>query len=251
MQIKNPPKYNQNYVMYSISDMMSGLMMVFLFIAVVFMLSQQNLVIQVQKERDQIARNKQAMDAIANMAEQNRTDLHDALIITFAREIEDAKRQAAITNIQWIEIDADNTVRFNAPEVLFKQNKINLSSHYERILRDFFPRYVQVLHEHLQDIDGIRIEGHTSSDGDFLYNMELSQQRAFNTLKYCYEVITNTQHRNWLHTVMGAQGFSSGRPRLNTNGDEDAVRSRRVEFRVITKAEERLYQILDASRIQQ
>lgn len=245
---------------------MSGLMMVFLFIVVVFMLSQQKLVVQVQKERDQIARHKQriqkerdqiarhkqAMDAIANMAKKHRTDLHKALIIVFAKELKDANQKAARSNgIPWIEIEADNTVRFNAPEVLFKSNKTRLSLHYKRILLDFFLRYVQVLYEHSQDIKGVRIEGHTSSKGSFLYNMDLSQQRAFNTLKYCYKLITNNQHRNWLHTIVGAQGFSFSRPIKNANNNEDTDQSRRVEFRVITKAEERLYQILETSRAQQ
>jgi|GEM_PF-396671 len=234
------------YVMSSIADMMSGLMMVFLFIAVVFMLAQQKTVKDIRKERDQIeaqrkeiVAQKDAMAAIAKMAEQNRDKLHSALDVEFRKNFSD-------WNVQLLE---DNTVRFNAPEVLFQTGQADLTERYRNILDNFFPRYVQTLYENREDIDAIRIEGHTSSEwggqDGFMNNMALSQQRAFKTLQYGYTRVSNmnTDLLGWLHTVLGAQGFSFGR-RIVTAGLEDREHSRRVDFRVVTKAEEKLYQIL-------
>ncbi|CAK0760544.1 OmpA-like domain-containing protein [Gammaproteobacteria bacterium] len=262
------------YVMSSIADMMSGLMMVFLFIAVVFMLAQQKTVKDIRAERDQIelqkeeiaaqkysmatiakmaeqkrdqielqkeeiAAQKDSMAAIAKMAEQNRDKLHSALNVEFRKNFSD-------WNVQLLE---DNTVRFNAPEVLFQTGQTDLTDKYKKILDDFFPRYVQVLYKNREDIDAIRIEGHTSSEwggqDGFMNNMKLSQERAFKTLQYGYAKVSNIDSDLlwWLHTVLGAQGFSFGR-KIVVGGQEDREHSRRVDFKVVTKAEEKLYQIL-------
>ncbi|MEN8217007.1 MAG: hypothetical protein ABFS56_11685 [Pseudomonadota bacterium] len=58
----------------------------------------------------------------------------------------------------------DNTVRFKAPKVLFESGKSKLRHKFKTILDDFFPRYVNILQRYRNDIEAIRIEGHTSGD---------------------------------------------------------------------------------------
>lgn len=250
--------HDHAYVMSSIADMMSGLMMVFLFIAVIFMLDQQKTVRvtqqerdqianqkeTIQQERDQIASQKQKMAAIAKMADQSRNKLNNALVVHFREDFQ-----------QWnVDLLPDNTVRFKSPEVLFQVGRAELTERYKNILENFFPRYVAILYENREDIEAVRIEGHTSSDwrgkNSFLENMKLSQQRAFNTLEYSYAHLAGLDQKivDWLHHALGAQGFSFGRPILRKDQSEDMERSRRVDFRVVTKAEKRLYQILDQDK---
>ncbi len=243
---------NKEYL--SIADMMSGLMMVFLLIAIVFMLDvqrskdeieqQKN---EIEQQKNEIERQKNAMAEIAEMAEQSRQLLHEKLL----REFEsDLKRWNA-------DILSDNTVRFNAPKVLFKLGKSTLLPRFKTILSDFFPRYVAILQVYRDEIEAIRIEGHTSSDWiktddvamRYLKNVELSQRRALSTLTYCYALLQHSaRQRDWLQLVLRANGLSFAKLIRNGDGSENADKSRRVEFRVVTKAEEKLYQILERSR---
>ena len=84
----------------------------------------------------------------------------------------------------------------------------------------------------------------------YLKNVELSQRRALSTLTYCYGLLQAFERqRDWLQLVLRANGLSFAKLIHNENGSENADKSRRVEFRVVTRAEEKLYQILKRSRI--
>lgn len=86
----------------SISDMMAGLMMVFLFIAVLFMS-------EVQKEQKVI---KEIAESYQNIQQQLYRDLNQE----FKEDLE----------IWDAEILEDNTIRFKSPEVLFDTNSSEL-----------------------------------------------------------------------------------------------------------------------------
>ncbi len=223
-----------------IADMMTGMMMVFMLIAVAFMLT-------VEASKNEIERQKDAMAEIAEMAERSRLQLNKELSEEFAGNLK-----------AWnAEILKDNTVRFKAPKVLFKTGRSTLRRRFKSILSDFFPRYINILQRYASEIEAVRIEGHTSSDWlganematRYLNNVELSQQRALATLEYCYKDTSVTEkQRVWLRKVLRANGLSFARLILKADKTEDVEKSRRVEFKVVTKAEDRLYQILERSR---
>jgi len=147
----------------SVSDLMAGLMVVFLFIAIALMRSA---VI----ERDQIKE-------VAVTYQETQVAIYQALLDEFEKDL--PKWNAVI--------DKDSlTFTFNSPEVLFARGKQELSTQYRRLLNDFFPRYMTVLNQYRDTISEVRIEGHTSSlwnsntsstDAYFL-NRELSQGRT-------------------------------------------------------------------------
>jgi len=245
-----------------IADMMSGLMMVFMLIAVAFMVSVEASKKEVERQRDaiehqkneieaakkEVERQRDAMAEIAEMADRSRLALHQELRREFRDDL--ARWNAAILE--------DNTVRFKAPDILFKTGRSRLRNRFKRILTDFFPRYVRILQAYEADIDAVRIEGHTSSDWHgvhdmtrrYLKNVQLSQRRALATLEYCYQDTSVTAaQQKWLRTVLRANGLSFARPILKADQKtEDAKKSRRVEFKVVTNAEKRLYQILERSK---
>lgn len=215
----------------SITDMMTGLMMVFMMIAIGFMW-------QIQQEND-------AMSEIAIAYDESRTALNRALIDEFA---EDLPRWDA-------EILADNTVRFREPDVLFDVNSASIKPAFRTILSDFFPRYIGILErpEFRPEVSEIRIEGHTSSDWQgasdqeeaFINNAKLSQDRSFSVLGYVFGLQAESSGtRDWLVTVLRANGLSYAVPVLHADGQEDSERSRRVEFRVLTRTEDKIYRIL-------
>lgn len=84
----------------------------------------------------------------------------------------------------------------------------------------------------LQQFGGvsIAIEGHTDSDGVPIENLALSQRRAFTVLDALVE-------RGVDPATLTAEGFGSEQPVL-IDGVEDKTASRRVEFRVVTAADE-------------
>ena len=230
----------------SIADMMSGLMMVFLFIAVVFMLDTEASKSELEQQKYLIEQQKNAMSKIAEMAENSRLLLNQKLLQEFKLDL-----------INWnATILPDNTIRFNSPKILFKVGKSTLRIKFKTILKDFFPRYINILQNYKQNIEAVRIEGHTSSDWQgakdittrYLKNVKLSQQRALATLEYCYLIPKlSIIQQKWLRKVFRANGLSFAKLIL-TEQQEDIAKSRRVEFKVITKAEEKLYQILKQSR---
>jgi outer membrane protein OmpA-like peptidoglycan-associated protein len=58
------------------------------------------------------------------------------------------------------------TIRFEEPEVLFAIGRSELSEKFQKILDDFFPRYIKIIssEKYRNNIEEIRIEGHTSSE---------------------------------------------------------------------------------------
>jgi outer membrane protein OmpA-like peptidoglycan-associated protein len=214
-----------------ISDLMSVLMMVFLLIAVSYMLK-----VYLEKEKIQEV-------AVTYNKLQNK--LYDDLNLEFE---EDLKRWNA-------EIDkASLSVRFKSPDILFNMGSASLKPKFKNILADFFPRFIAILHkdDYRNDIDEIRIEGHTSSywraetteNKAYIYNMKLSQNRTRNVLEYVLRNESNENLAKWIRLNVTANGLSSSKLIYNDDGTQNRELSRRVEFRVKTNAEKRIAKIL-------
>lgn len=218
-----------------LSDLMTGLMVMFLLIAVCYM-------VRVEADADRVKTVAVAYN-----------EIRDALYEELRREFSpDLPRWHAQL------IRADLTLRFSEPDILFAEGSSQLKPAFKDILNDFFPRYVRILSspKYRDAISEIRIEGHTSSvwtgaaspDDAYLHNMELSQARTRSTLLYVLELPQVRGEVGWLRRLVTANGLSSSRPILDASGDEDAARSRRVEFKIRTDAETRLAKILEVAR---
>lgn len=222
----------------SVSDMMSGLMVIFLFIAISYML-------EVNKEKDIAVKEKDKITEIAASYEKHKEMIYWRLIVEFEKDL-----------VKWnAEIDKENlVVRFREPDILFDIGKSEIKPQFKAILDDFFPRYINaVLKDYKEEIEEIRIEGHTSSDwaGDsyskdesYFKNMTLSQERTRATLEYCLSLPQISENREWIKSVLTANGLSSSKLIYKADKTEDATRSRRVEFRIRTNAEQQMVKIL-------
>src|SRR5690606_6803054 len=124
---------------------------------------------------------------------------------------------------------------------------------FQTILNEFFPKYIEILssEKYREDIEEIRIEGHTSSeatnlsiDQAYYYNMRLSQDRTRSVLEYVLELSSVKEEKSWLRKFLTANGLSSSKVLLTSNNQEDRLKSRRVEFRVRTNAEKRIVKII-------
>lgn len=213
-----------------ISDLMSGLMMMFLFIAVAYMY-------YVQVERDNIKE-------IAVTYKQTQVAIYNDLVKEFE---EDLPRWNAAIERDTLQ------VTFNNPDVLFRSGSPELNPQFRVMLADFFPRYVAVLSSYRDAIEEIRIEGHTSSDwsnlrGEQAYfpNMALSQDRTRTVLQHVLSLLEAGDDREWVRSSFAAVGYSSSRRIVDsTTQQEDGARSRRVNFRVITNSELQIRNIIE------
>ena len=214
----------------SVSDLMSGLMIVFLFVAITYMRN-------IQQENTK-------MREVAIAYQENQVGIYDALMKEFKNDLS-----------KWnAKIDRETlSFEFNSPDVLFDNGETSIKDNFKLILDDFFPRYINQLKPFKSSINEIRLEGHTSSSWGnntneteaYFNNMALSQGRTRSVLQYIYQLPAVTKEQSWIKTNVAAVGFSSARPILNSTNSEDANASRRVTFRVITNSEIEIKRILE------
>ncbi len=191
----------------SISDVMAGLMVIFLFIAISYM----------KNINDQIEGIKGLKVRIENLIDVY-TNLQRALSEELKKEFED--------DPEWTIFPETLSIRFKEP---FTQDDATVPNDFKKVLNDFFPRYIKILtkSKYKNDIAEIRIEGHTSSEwfdqitGNEAYikNMELSQNRARNVLDYVLRIADSdvVLNRAWLRKNLTANGLSSSQLILNLN----------------------------------
>ena len=212
----------------SVSDLMAGLMMVFLLISIALMR-------HALEERDRVTQ-------VAEAYQETQVAIYKALMKEFSNDLE-----------AWqADIDPDTlALTFESPDVLFTTGSAELRPRFENILSDFYPRYLDVLEPFHADINEIRIEGHTSSlwnqhvneDEAYFLNMQLSQDRTRSVLSYLYSFPETQNAKTWVKRTTAAVGFSSSHP-VMIDGREDHDASRRVSFRILTNAESQIREIL-------
>ncbi len=248
----------------SISDLMSGLMAIFILIAVSYAyiiskvdlnelqrLKNENRALkdQNQKLKNQIAEFDEVKDKInklANSVDDFEKKLRDMLIEEFR---DDLPRWNA-------EITKNSIFKFNSPDILFEIGKSDLKQEFKDILRDFFPRYIKILKEFDRNypqsaISEVRIEGHTSPEWNdfvpekeaFLFNASLSQSRAYKVLEFSMKSTDIYSNFDYLKTRLRANGLSSAKPIYNNYNAIDNYKSRRVEFRAIVETRNALENI--------
>lgn len=144
------------------------------------------------------------------------------------------------------ELDKDTlTFRFKDPSALFNPGKTEMNEKFKLILDDFFPRYVKSLQKFKEQIQKVRLEGHSSSEHSrarddeerFELNRVISQERAESAINYAKsldsEVIKND--KTWIDSTFIPVGMSYSKLVYNEDGSENKELSRRVEIRINTK----------------
>lgn len=194
-----------------VADLMAALMLIFMFIAIVYIRT----VVIAEEVNDRECEK-----------------IYQALKVQFDDDFE-----------KWdVELLTDLTVRFRNPRILFESEQSEILKGFKDILDNFFPRYMKIIQneEFRDDIREIRIEGHTSSVyesceiDEYLCNMRLSQERALSILKYVLTLDEASGYSEWAKQKITANGLSSSKPIPRQDGKEDKKRSRRVEFRLLT-----------------
>lgn len=213
-----------------VSDLMTGLMIIFLFIAVAY-----------------IRKVQQSTNVLSDYVE-TKDKLHEKLVKEFAGD-----------TAKWeMNIGKDLSMKFRNPTTLFKSGSAEITPEFCSILDKFIPKYFGILlnDELKHNIQEIRIEGHTDdvpypqlSKDPYIANVILSQQRALSVLEYIRRMPffkgLDKKEKRQIEYWITANGLSFGRS-LDKEGVEtfmsgksiDQKKSRRVEFRIVTTGDE-------------
>jgi len=188
-----------------LSDLMSGLMIIFLFIS--------SLYIQETKQEEVV-----------------KTETKVSLVHQIQQSL---TPHLADWNAQFL--DSTLTIRFfSEEEILFDQGAAQLSPFFKSTLDNFFVSYFEIIENFQTDIKELRIEGHTSSEGSYFNNMQLSQNRANQVLHYLlYERALSEEQKLWLQEYVSSNGMGEKEPIRGYWGQEDSIKSRRVEFEIV------------------
>ncbi|RAX52145.1 OmpA family protein [Helicobacter sp. 11-8110] len=216
----------------ALSDIMTALMLLFLLISIVYMIKVEDSV------------------RVPKIFKETTQGLSERLNKEFDKDL---KGWGAV-------LDKDLTIRFYQPDILFKTGSWVLSPKFKEILNEFFPRYLKIMmdKQFVNNIEEIRIEGHTSSfwgnikgDTAYLNNMELSQARTREVIKYLLSLKLDKKEKEWLKKHFRAIGFSSAKPlndksqTLQKGEKENFINSQRVEFRVRTNIENKIAEVVN------
>lgn len=133
---------------------------------------------------------------------------------------------------------------------LFELNSYKLSAKGKAYLDKFAPAYLNSIftNDYLdKNIDKIIIQGHTDSqtyvgkysdDQQYMKNMELSLNRAYEVANYITNTPYNKTNGNRLRKMIIVEGASFSEPVI-VNGKEDFAKSRRVELKITLKSNNR------------
>lgn len=230
-------------VWMSVSDLMTGLMVIFLFVAIAYMI----------RVRDDISEYKDTKEEIYNNLKNKFTD-------------------GEIAN-GTISVNPDLSMRFLQATTQFASGQRTLPESFEQTLDTIMPKYLDVL-VNLNDtlkskLKEIRIEGHTDDVGfpqidkdPYRANLILSQERARNVLFYILDIIDTKDYSETdkllLQHLLTANGYSYSRA-LDSFGNEifrtqnkiDDDKSRRVEIRIITDEKAVLEKLIKKTGVSQ
>ncbi len=140
--------------------------------------------------------------------------------------------------------------------VYFQQGKSILSEKDQKLLDSFIPKLIYGIYyneEAKKIVKEIRIEGYSSTEWKknstaeekYIKNMELSQQRTmtvvnsfFNNKTLKEEFKKDEEMLKWILQHLTANGFSSSNIIKDETGQEDKAKSRRITFSILYKKPE-------------
>jgi chemotaxis protein MotB len=142
-----------------------------------------------------------------------------------------------------IDIDKKTGSLKLASNILFEVGQATLKDEAKVELKKAFEQYIGTLvtnKEIRPHLDKIIIEGHTDSDGSYIYNLNLSQKRALAVMEYLLTLDFTKKYN--IRPLMTASGRAYLDP-IKVNGVEDKEASRRIEIKFRLKNEDAMHEI--------
>ena len=217
---------------------------------------QQQLTALAAKLKEQEATLKSQQSALDTKTAQLKSQQEqiDQIIGVKAEVIEALKNEFSKNNIN-VDIDAQTGALTLEASVMFDYDQAELTDAGKQALEQILPIYCKVLlqDDYMKYLAEIIIDGYTDTDGDYSYNLQLSQQRSLAVAQYLLDIqgnfLDSTQSVN-LQNYLTVNGHSMANPVLDADGNVDKDASRRVEIKFRLKDEEmidELNQIMSSS----
>lgn len=248
---------NEEYSFWqSYSDLMAALLLMFVLVMSVILLDSMNFynkkTIEEENSRKKFEEQQLLLDEKNKAIEEQQKQIDR--LIGIKEEIIKELSETFETSDLVITVDQETGSIVFDSNVLFDTDSYQLSPEGEKFLGEFVPLYFNSLltGEHKQFISEIIIEGHTDTNGSYMYNLELSQKRAFSVCEYCLEKIdlklldSELQIDN-IRKILTANGRSWSTPIYKDSLclEVDMNASRRVEFKFRLKDDEMITQMKD------
>lgn len=248
----------------SYSDIMAALLLVFILIWAVAMFQVKDAESKIQEAKKELDKQK----ATIALQEVKLKDAQEKItnVVGMRGDLIKALKSALLNSdlSDSISIDGNTGAVILKSSLFFKSDSAQLTKKGTDFLDKFWPTYVDTfLDDDFYDkVSEIIIEGHTDSTGKdtpklsrYMYNLDLSQKRAFAVAKYCLDnkkkQFTNSQIRK-LEKIVTANGRSysnlkykyeySQKNKKNVKV-EDRSASRRVEIKFRLHEEEMINEL--------
>lgn len=219
----------------SISDMMTGLMVIFMFIAISYILEVNRKQAELTNIIEQYEETRQVIQTdLLNMLLENMSEYQD-----------------------YIKFDMLNlNIKFIGEEIQFASDSEAIRPKFKEILDKFIPLYLEIISkpEYKDKIAEVRIEGHANkvypaTTSSYMKGVSWSQRRAKNVLNYFIQNKSfqslSPKQKERLEFWLVANGYGYGRNideagtyTLESEEESCSTCSRRVEFRIVTTSEQ-------------
>lgn len=209
---------DETSVWISNTDLMSGLTVIFLLIAIA-------ITGQYQSAKKEITKNEASEKQIVA-----------TINAAFSK-----------TEIEEFQLNANGVGSIYFPDYYgtFDVGSSDLSPLFKEKLNLLMPKYIETLYKEKDFVDEIRIEGHTSSEWHnlppevaYFHNMKLSQDRTRAILEYLFTIPELKGYHDFMREKITANGLSSKNTiKIKGTDIEDKKASRRIEFKVVTNSQ--------------
>ncbi|RKL67362.1 flagellar motor protein MotB [Salipaludibacillus neizhouensis] len=203
----------------SFTDLLTAVLLCFVLIFIIMMVIKSFQIEEMEKTIDQI------MGVRVNLIEDLQEEFDESTV--------------------GVEVDEDTGALIFNTDILYEFDEANLKQEGFAFLDEFVPTYLEVLLEggYEEYISEIIVEGHADREGGYLYNLELSQERAFSVAEHILsERFPEQDVQQPLIDKLTVNGRSNTDERTDEAGNYNAKDSRRVEFKFRLKDEEILEQ---------
>ncbi len=248
------------HVWRSYSDMMAGLLLLFILVMSIALVSfQKSYEAEVQARKEEVQARKEEVqarkkqEALSKEMEEQKKIMEeqqekiDKIIGIKAELIANLNGEFQANNLN-VRIDEDTGAIIFDANVLFAYNDSTLTEEGKNMLNIMLPIYCKTLlqDKYLPYLSQIMIDGFTDSKGSFEFNLDLSQRRALAVARHLLNIehtFLNDQESAVLESKLSANGRSKNNLIYDEQGNENADVSRRVEVKFRLTDEEMIREL--------
>lgn len=197
-------------------------------------------------QQDTLKEQQSALDEKTELLEEQQEKI-DKIIGVKAEVVEALQKEFEKKNLN-VDIDPQTGALTLNANVMFDYDQAELTDSGKMTLSMVLPTYCKVLLDdsYKKYLGEIIIDGYTDTDGDYSYNLELSQKRSLAVAQYLLDIksdfLKDSQVQE-LKDCLTVNGHSMSDPVLDADGNVDKDASRRVEVKFRLKDEEMIQEL--------